>query len=225
MANLEISTKRLAISKANAQMVVIIGIASFITIFCLVASKSVFSQTRYQARVLSTSNKAKGQLVSNINSYVNLKQTFNNFQTGTTNIIGGQTDGNGNNSGPNAQIILDSLPPKYDFPALLSSIQKLFSTANITLTSISGTDEQVTEGPNTTSPNPTPVAMPFTLDVENTNYNTIQQILTLMQESVRPLQVDTMSITGSGNNMTLSLSAHSYFQPGQTVNISQITVN
>ena len=112
MANFEISTKRIAISKANAQMVAVIGIASFITIFSLVASKELWSQSSYQSRVLSASNKAKSQLITNISSYNTLKQYYNNFQTGPTNIIGGSTNGNGNNAGSNAQIILDSLPPK-----------------------------------------------------------------------------------------------------------------
>jgi len=225
MANFEISTKRIAISKANTQMVVVIAVASFITVFSLVASKELWSQSSYQAHVLSASNKAKTQLITNISAFKTLDSQYNNFQSGQTNIIGGSTSGGGNNSGTNAQIVLDSLPPKYDFPALVTSIQKLFSTANITLTSIAGIDQQLTESSNSVSSSPAPVPMPFSINIESTNYNTIQQVLSLLQSSVRPIAVDTITINGSGNTMSLSITAHSYFQPGKKINISTKTVN
>ncbi len=66
MANLEISTKRVAISKANAQIVAVVAVASFVTIFCLVAASAVFSQVRYQGRVSTAKEKAHAQLQKNL---------------------------------------------------------------------------------------------------------------------------------------------------------------
>ena len=60
--SLQISTKRLAISKANAQIVGIVGAAAFVTVFCLFAANAVFSQNRYQARVITAKEKAHKQL-------------------------------------------------------------------------------------------------------------------------------------------------------------------
>ena len=78
--NQQISTKRLAISKANAQMVGIVAVAAFVTVFCLVASKAVFSQNRYQARVISAKEKAHKQLQDNINNYNNLAKAYKSFR-------------------------------------------------------------------------------------------------------------------------------------------------
>lgn len=222
--DLDFSSKRVAISKTNAQMVIILGIASFITIFCLVAANAVWSQTRYQARVTSASEKAHKQLLANIQAANQLTNTFNAFQASEPNIIGGSSSSNSNNGGTNAQIILDALPPKYDFPALITSIQKLLNGGNVPLSSITGTDEQLTEETDNSSPNPSPVPMPFNFSVENTNFDTIEQTLDLLQRSIRPIQVDTINVTGGGNDMTLSVTAHSYYQPGKQINITQETV-
>src|ERR1039457_3470091 len=100
--------KRVAITKANARMVVIVAVASFVTIFCLIASKTVFSQNQYQARVNTAKQKAYTQLQKNITAFNNLDQSYNKFVSGSTNVIGGSTTGSGNNSGDNATIILDA---------------------------------------------------------------------------------------------------------------------
>ena len=50
--------KRLLIDKANATMLLTIGITSFIVVFSLIASRALLSQSGYQARVLSEKQKA-----------------------------------------------------------------------------------------------------------------------------------------------------------------------
>lgn len=51
MAKLDISAKHLAINKANSQIVAAVAIASFVTIFSLVAASSLWGQKGYQSRV------------------------------------------------------------------------------------------------------------------------------------------------------------------------------
>lgn len=224
MARLEISTKRLAISKTNAQLVVIISASAFVTIFCLVAAKAVWSQTRYQARVTSQSQKAHAQLQKNLTNFSSLSTSYNAFQSTGTNIIGGNPSGTGPNDGSNAKIILDALPSTYDFPALASSLEKVLSADGFPGASISGTDDQLAQQTNISSPNPQPVAMPFTISINNAAYNSIQQLVANLNASIRPIQIDTMSLSGSSSSMTLSLTAHSYYQPGKTVNITKQVV-
>lgn len=224
MAKLEASTKRLAISKANAQMVAVIAVASFVTVFCLIAAKSVWSQTRYQARVTSASQKAKQQLTDNINAFGNLVKSYDKFDSASTNIIGGSATGTGNNSGSNAQIILDALPDKYDFPALTSSLEKILTAGGFSITDISGTDDQLNQQNNTSSANPQPVQIPFSFTVSNANYTSVQQLITVLQLSIRPIQIDSMELTGGSSDMTLSVNAHTYFQPSKTLNITKEVV-
>lgn len=220
----DISTKRLAISKANAQLVAIVAGTAFVTVFCLVASNTVFSQNRYQARIISAKAKAHQQLQDNLANYDDLATAYKAFDEAATNIIGGTKSGTGDNDGTNSKIILDALPPTYDFPALTSSIEKILTDNNLKVTSITGTDDQVNQQKNTISATPEPVTIPFTFTVSNASYSSVNQLMSKLQLSIRPIQIDTLDASGSQNNMTVTVTAHTYFQPGKAVSVTKETI-
>jgi len=219
MSKLEISTKRLAIGKANAQIVIIVGVASFVTVFCLVAAHAVFGQNQYQARVTKADNAAHNQLVKNIRAYGNLQSAYQAFDSSPTNAIGGSTSGSGQSDGNNTNVILDALPSSYDFPALASSIEKILTNGNFTVTGISGTDDQLAQQSNTLAASPQPVPIPFAFSVSNASYTTVQQLMTTLQESIRPIQIVSITLSGGVNNMALTVNAHTYYQPGKSLGI------
>src|SRR5690606_10637885 len=110
------------------------------------------------------------------------------------NVIGGNPSGTGDNDGDNAKIVLDALPSKYDFPALATSLEKILKTRNYQINSISGTDDEVAQSSQTTAT--TPIEMPFELSATG-NINTAKDLLVLLERSIRPIQVDTVDISGS----------------------------
>ncbi len=224
MANTEMLTKRVAINKSYAQMVAIVAAASFITIFCLVAAKAVWSQNGYQARVTSAKEKAHQQLLKNLSAYDSLTTSYRAFVSTPNNVIGGNSNGTGDNDGDNAKIILDALPPSYDFPALTSSIEKILTDRSFKVTSITGTDDQVNQQNNGSSPNPVAVNMPFSFTVDNANYAAVGQLITSLQNSIRPIQIDSINLSGGASNMSLTVNAHTYYQPGKSVNITKKVV-
>lgn len=224
MADNTISTKRVAISKANAQMVAVVAVAAFVSVFCLIASNAVFSQNRYQARVISAKEKAHKQLQQNINTYGDLATAYKAFDNASANVIGGTKDGTGDNDGSNSKIILDALPPTYDFPALTSSIEKILTDNHLQVTSITGTDDQVNQQKNKASASPQPVQIPFTFTVSNASYSSVNQLMSKLQQSIRPIQIDTLDASGSQNDMTVTVSAHTYYQPAKAVSITKETI-
>lgn len=225
MSKLEISTKRLAIGRANAQIVAVVGAASFVTIFCLVAAHAVWSQNQYQSRVTSADTKAHNQLVKNIQSFNNLDSAYYAFNNAPQNVLGGSTTGTtGNNDGNNTNIILDALPSSYDFPALTSSIEKILTNGSFTISSIGGTDDQVAQQTNVLTANPQPVPMPFTFSVTNANYQSVQQLIKTLQSSIRPIQIDSVTLSGGANNMNVTVNAHTYYQPGKGLGLSKEAV-
>lgn len=217
----QISTKRLAISRANAQMVAIVGVAAFVTVFCLVASKAIFSQNRYQAHVISAKEKAHHQLQDNLETYNKLATAYKAFDSAPSNVIGGTKDGTGPNDGSNSKIILDSLPSTYDFPALTSSVEKILADNGLKVTEITGTDDQLNQQKNTSSPTPKPVSMPFSFTITNASYGSVSQLITKLQQSTRPIQIDSLELSGGVNDMTVTVNAHTYFQPAKNVTISK----
>jgi hypothetical protein len=220
----KISAKRVAISRANAEMVIIVGIASFITVFCLVAAQAVLSQDKYQSRVISAKNKANTQLKSDVSSFSDLESSYQNFVDSPTNVIGGSLSGTGQNDGSNAKIVLDALPNSYDFPALATSIQALITAQNLQAASISGTDDQLNQQSNTVSQAPTPVMIPFSFSISDASYVSVQKLILALQNSVRPIQVDTLSLSGSSTDMSVNVTAHTFYQPGKSLSITETVV-
>lgn len=221
MAKQGISTKRLAISKANAQTVTVVAAACFISIFCLFASKAVWDQNAYRAKIISAKQKAQTQLSKNVGAYDSLKTSYEEFDGKQVNSIGGNKDGAGDNDGSNSKIILDALPSTYDFPALTSSIEKIMSDRGLKISSITGSDDQLNQQNNTTSSAPETVTIPFTFSIDNANYGSVQLMVTALQQSIRPIVIDTMTISGGNNNMTITVTAHTYYQPAKNLDVTK----
>lgn len=238
------SLKRLQIDRANRTIVIVVAVAVFVTFFSLFSAKALFGQLGYQNRVIDAKQKALTQLKTNINAEKQLAASYQKFIGSSQNIIGGSSTGNGANDGNNADIILDALPSQYNFPALTSSIQNILTSQGVKVDSISGTDEQasISGGPTTgagaAAPAPvaatsttTPaavvpgsaVAMPFQFTVDG-SYQNIQNLITALQKSIRPMQILTMQITGDQNDLNVTVSAQSYYQPENNFKITTETI-
>lgn len=224
MAKTVISTKRVAISKANAQIVLVVGVASFLSVFCLVASRAVWSQNLYQAKVISQKSKANKQLDANASAFNTLSSVYKDFNNSPTNAIGGQKDGVGDNDGNNTKIILDALPSSYDFPALTSSVEKILTDRGFKIASLTGTDDQVNQQTNLSSPTPQPITIPFSFGVTNTDYTSAEKLVTVLEHSIRPIQIDTLELSGGSTDMTMNIGAHTYYEPGKNLTITKQVV-
>jgi len=218
------STKHLAINKANTQMVAIVAVAAFITVFSLIATKTVLGQNAYQSKVIKAKETAHKQLQANITAANSLVSSYHDFIAPATNIIGGYTTGTGDKDGDNGKIVLDALPSSYDFPALASSLEKILTGQSLKVSSITGTDDQVNQEGNVSSPSPQPVPIPFSFSVSDANYDAIKQLVNTLQLSVRPIQIDTLTITGGGNSMSATVAAHTYYQPAKNLQITKQVV-
>lgn len=221
MAKADNSTKRVAISRANAQMVAVLAVASFVTVFCLFAAKAVWSQNSYQSRIISAKELANNTLEKNLENYSKLASAYNSFNKLSPNVIGGVPGAAGDNDGNNAKIILDSLPSSYDFPALTSSIEKLVLKNNLKLSSITGVDDQVNQQNTKAQATPKEVAIPFAFAVEDANYSSVKALISSLERSIRPIQIDTIEVSGGGNDMTVTVNAHTYYQPAKDVSITK----
>jgi Tfp pilus assembly protein PilO len=224
MADVESITKRVAIDRANLQVVIVTAIASFVTVFCLVASKSLISLNSYQATVISKKDTAKSELQTDIQSYNKLVSAYKSFVLTPTNVLGNPSTGSASNAADNSQIVLRALPPQYDFPAMITSIDKLLTNEGLDVTSISGTDEQLSERSNNSSASPSPVAMPFSFTVSNANYSSVIQLFNALQASIRPIQIQSITASGSSSNLTINVTAQTYYQPSKQLNITEQTI-
>lgn len=212
------SMKRVMIDKANARLVAVVSIAAFAAVFSLVAAKTLWSQASYQGRVITAKQAALTQLEANSKAMDQLKPSYDAFVGATINAIGGNSLGNGPKDGDNAKIILDALPSKYDFPALATNMETLVNDQGVQLTSISGVDDEVAQSGNVNSPNPQAVEMPFQLGV-TTDYAKVQALVGAFEHSIRPIKIQTLSLSGSQDKISMSISATTYYQPAKSLTI------
>jgi hypothetical protein len=213
------SFKKLQIDKATRNMVIAASIASFITIFCLIAGRSLVTLLNYQNKVITARQSALNQLNTDISAAKQLTSSYNNFNSTAINLLGAPSTGNTGNNGNNAKIVLDALPSQYDFPALATSLQALLSIQGVSVTSIGGNDDSANNQSSAGSSSSAPVAIPFSFTVSGP-YQNVQNLLVATQNSIRPIQIQSLSITGDQSNLILSASAQTFYQPPTKFNIT-----
>lgn len=213
MAKQQISLRQIAINKDNTMIALVVGLASFIVVFSLIASNSLLEQRAYQAKVIGKKKTALKQLKANVEEVETLKTSYRAFADSQENILGGASTGTGDRDGDNPRLILDALPSKYDFPALATSIEKIFKPYN--LESVTGTDEEIAQSEMVAQGVPQPVEMPFSATV-NGNAQSSKEILQLLERSIRPIQIQKLTMAGSSSQLKININAKTYYQP-QTV--------
>lgn len=223
MAKPQFSVKRLAIDKANTSLVLTVTISIFVIVFSMVASKALYSQMRYQSRVIGKKEATVKQIEKNKKEVEKLTTAYTEFSSEITNAIGGNPKGAGDRDGENARIILDALPSKYDYPALITSLNKLAQTGGYTLTSLTGTDDEISQGTNASSASPQPIELPFSLEASIAQADGVK-FLQLFEKSIRPIQISKVTIQGKDSSLKVSLQAKTYFQPEKKLNITDEVV-
>lgn len=220
----KVSAKSIQFSKDQTELLIIVAVATLISVFCLVSAKSLVSKSIYQGKVISARHKSADQIKSDISNANTLVDQYKNVFIGDSsqNIIGGRNE-IGNQyatppNGDNGQIVLHALPTKYDFPALLTSLQKMMNSHNLGNQSIGGTDQAITVK-NDPSDNPQAVNINITLSGTG-NYSNAENFIKDLERSIRPFDVTKLSITGSESDLVLNLNVTTYYQPAKTLSIT-----
>lgn len=222
MKTKELLNKRLQIEKSESRLVAFVTVAVIVSVFSLVGAKTLLSQAAYQKRVLDARHQALNQLEANVQAANSLVDQYKVFQYGSaTNIIGGKNSTDPNlqpPDGDNARLVLNALPSKYDYPALLSSITKILENNSITNPTIEGTDESATVS---SDPVPKPKVATITLKVSGTsNYKAVQSLIKDLERSTRPFDITKIEIKGSESNMSVTLELNTYFQPALSLELT-----
>ena len=192
--------KRSAISKAKSTVLTTVVIASIVISFAIVTINFLWDLRGYNTRVLGQKQIAKQILEQNVQSADALKTQFEIFENGDI----------------KSQEVLDALPSKYDYAALITSLDALAKRSGMSLEGFTGTDESDTALQMHISPQP--VEIPFSITV-NGRYDDLKKFLDTLDKSIRPLQVNSMIITGSDNNIKAEISITTYYQPQADINV------
>lgn len=216
MAKSRISQKRTEVDKTNTRMIITVGIAAFLVVFSLVASYALWGRMVHQQKVITQKEAARDQLQANLDNIDELKVAYSAFTQTSDNILGGNPNGSGEKDGNNAKLVLDAMPSKYDFPALATSLEKVIKANGSSINSISGTDDEIAQ--TTSQSSKGPVEVPCELSAAGT-YQSTQDLLTLLQRSIRPIQAKKLDLVSTNNNLIMTLTAATYYQPERTLKL------
>lgn len=219
------ATKKETIDKTNSFIVGAVALTCFIVIFSIVAGRALLIQRAYQARVIAKKELARNTLEENIKSVETLKTQYQAFVTNPVNVIGGSSQGTGDRDGDNAKIILDALPSKYDFPALATSFDKIMTNKGFEYRGITGKDDELNESKKGESITPTPTAITFGLSAEFTSVGKVNDMLSILENSIRPMKVKSIGIqAGQGSAVSVSVKGETYYQASKKLGVTEEVV-
>lgn len=216
MAKASILSKRVQIDKSQATIVSFIAGAVFVSIFSLVSAKALLTQSNYQLRVISKKEKAREVIQKNVKTVNSLVSSYQQFTNTPTNILDGDPLGKGEKDGDNARLILDALPSKYDFPALISSMEKILKDKNFKTSGIAGADGEIAQ--IRTSEAPIPIEMPFQISVDG-SLTSVLDLINTFEKSIRPINIQSVTFKGGNANLSISFDMKTYYQPEKIIKV------
>lgn len=212
------SIKHVQIDKSQATVLGVIAAATFVTIFCLFGVKTLITKGAYQNRALKAQHKAVADLKNNYTQAQSLITQYKVFAAQNPNLLGGAISGSGGNDGDNPRIVLDSLPSKYDAPALGSSIEKILTDQNYKFSSLSITDDPAG---NTDDPeeDPQPKTLTFTI-AGTSSIDGTTKMLQAFERSIRPFDITNLQISGTDQSLQISATISTQYQPAKALKLS-----
>lgn len=200
------STKRQAIKKASTVIMIAMTIAAVVLSLSLVGLKFMWSINTHNSKVIAKKELARDTLKDNVDKIDDLIANFEQLEQGKI----------------NSQTILDALPSKYDFPALATSVEALASRSGLVLKSYAGDDNEATA--INSEVNPVPIEMPVNITVEG-SYESLVRFINNLDKSIRPMQVNQITIKGTDQTLKVDMQLSSYYQPAVSVDIQTEVIN
>ena len=221
------SIKHDIIESANFRTLVTVSVAVFVVVFCLVAAKSLFSQSLYQQKIISEKKETLDVIKQNKVTATELAETYVSFIEEPINVIGGNPTGSGPRDGDNGTLVLDSLPSELDYPGLSSSIEKILLEGGYNIESIGGDDL----GSTTADAGSTEVTgiesviteIPYPFLVSSSPELSLSLVQTL-ESSIRPFSINTLKLEGGGNSLEVRIDMKTYYQPAVGLKVGEKVV-
>lgn len=205
--------KRQQIQNANRTMLIWVAVASAIVTVCLVLGYSFVQTIMYSNKVISEKNKVNKVLKDNITAIPGLKDNVNKLQT-NKNLIALKASPNDTAF----QVVIDALPTVDDRTALGASLQqKILAQSGVAIEQVSVTDSGSSvigttgvEGENVSTEVQT---INFSFTIAGT-YDSIAQAIKDIERTIRPINIDSVTIQGTSDALQATVNATTYYVPG-----------
>lgn len=110
----------------------------------------------------------------------------------------------------------NSLPNKSDFSGLIAQVENMAGVSGVDLKSIAPDLLASSVAPVSTSEIPLPQEFKFTVSMAG-SYDSLQKFLSAVENSSRPMKVNSLRVAGSGSSLTFELGLSTYYQDIATI--------
>jgi Tfp pilus assembly protein PilO len=197
-------SKREQVVKAGSTVLIVVAVSSVIVMFSVMSMRFLWQQKSYNSRVIKTKTEARDQLTTNLKNIDKLSQQFGELNSGET---------------TNSKTILHALPPVYDYAALASSIDSLASLSGVSSDTNIGEDTSSSALNFATTSQP--VEIPLNLNIKG-SYDAIRTYIDNLERSIRPIQIQALTYTGTNSDLQILIEAKTYYQPARSLDVERI---
>ncbi|MBP7837082.1 type 4a pilus biogenesis protein PilO [Candidatus Saccharibacteria bacterium] len=197
-------SKREQVVKAGSTVLIVVAVSSVIVMFSVMSMRFLWQQKSYNSRVIKTKTEARDQLTTNLKNIDKLSQQFGELNSSET---------------TNSKTILHALPPVYDYAALASSIDSLASLSGVSSDTNIGEDTSSSALNFATTSQP--VEIPLNLNIKG-SYDAIRTYIDNLERSIRPIQIQALTYTGTNSDLQILIEAKTYYQPARSLDVERI---
>jgi Tfp pilus assembly protein PilO len=194
-------SKRDQVKKAGSTVFIVVAISSVIVMFSLISMRFLWEKKSYNDRVITAKTKARNDISTNLENLDKLSEQFPDLNSSAS---------------TNSKTILHALPPTYDYAALASSIDYLAAFSGVQSNTSIG--EDISASAVNSASVSEPVELPLTMQV-NGSYDSIKQYITNLERSIRPINVSTVTYSGSNDLLQATIQAVTYYQPARSLDV------
>lgn len=201
--------KRQKIQDSNKAMFLWVAGASVIVGFAVVVSWFLWQQTAFKMKVASAKEETVNTLKANNEAVTTLRDDIRVLQTNAA-LREAKLDDDSNA----VQVVLDALPADANPLALGASLQQklIAGISGLKLESLN-VDPILQDDPESEN------IITFTVVVSAEDPNKLKDLLTRFERSIRVIDIDTLSVEGSDDEYTMTISAHAYYEPAKTITL------
>lgn len=219
--------KRQQIFKANRMMFLWVAMASAVIGFALVISISLMQRIIYNQKVIGEKNKTYSTLTNNNKKVSQLEDQIKtiNYSSDVLKKLRAK------DSDDPIQVVLDALPSDSNRLALGSSLQNVLlanipgaslESMKVESTAEAGSVKKTTATTGTVENNSLDVT--FTLKINSGSEDSIREMLTRLEKSIRTFKVTNVKIEYSLDKMNVTVTAKAYYEPAKVVELTEKVV-
>lgn len=216
--------KRQKIDSARKTLFIWVVVASIAIVVCAVMTVFLIRQMLFNFNIIGAKFQTNSTLQRNIDTFDELKKNVNKTLVGNADLARlriAPTD-------TPQQVVIDALPTTDDRAALGASLQqKVLAGAGVRIDSLAVADgtsgaaapvatDATAAGNNALEP--APIEFDITL---SGNYDQLKAAVENLQRSIRPFDILSMKIDGSGDTLKAALKLRTYYLPAKTVQLQK----